>query len=156
MIIERVKEDEIREVAKMCQRSAFESMTPFYAPSVIKECVENALSEEAIAKRISWTHFYVAKIDSRIVGCGAIGPFWGSEVESSLFTIYVDVDFQGKGIGKKIIEVLENDEFAKRARRIQIPAAIPAIPFYKKCGYEHRDDKMTFDEGHFEMEKFMQ
>ena len=155
MIIERVKEEEIEEVSRMCRRSAVESMVPFYAPSVVEECVNNALSPEALKKRMSWTHFYVAKIDGKIVGCGAIGPFWGSLDESSLFTIYVDPDEQGKGIGRKIIEVLENDEWGKRAKRIQIPAAIPAIPFYKKCGYEHRANKMTFEDGHFEMEKFM-
>lgn len=155
MIIERVKPEEIEEVSSMCRRSALASMPDFYAPAVVEDCVSNALSPEALRNRISWTHFYVAKIDGKIVGCGAIGPFWGSETESSLFTIYVDPEMQGKGIGKKIIEVLENDEWAKRAKRIQIPAAIPAIPFYKKCGYEHRNGKMTFEDGHFELEKFM-
>lgn len=43
-------------------------------------------------------------------GCGAIGPYWGKEDESSLFTIFVLTDYQGKGVGRRIVETLENDD----------------------------------------------
>ena len=39
-------------------------------------------------------HFYVAKINDKIVGCGVIAPYWGSETESVLLTIFVDPDFE--------------------------------------------------------------
>ena len=70
-----------------------------------------------------------------IIGCGAIGPFWGKEDESSLFTIFVDPDKQGKGIGRHIMNTLESDEFFLRAKRIEIPASITGVPFYLKMGY---------------------
>lgn len=38
-----------------------------------------------------------------IIGCGAIGSYWGKKDESSLFTIFVLPEYQGKGIGRKII-----------------------------------------------------
>ena len=47
-----------------------------------------SLNYEGVKKRASWTHFYVIKENDKIVACGAIGPYWNSLTESSLFTIY--------------------------------------------------------------------
>ena len=52
------------------------------------------------------------------------------------------------------METLESDEYFKRAKRIQIPAGLVAIPFYKKMGYEYKNGEMIFDDGHFALEKF--
>ncbi len=40
-----------------------------------------------ILERAKWTHFYVVCDEHKIIGCGAIGPYWDKEDESSLFTI---------------------------------------------------------------------
>ena len=101
-----------------------------------------------------WTHFYVFLEGSDIIGCGAIGPYWGKEDESSLFTIFVDPDHQGKGVGRFIMETLESDEFFLRAKRIEIPASITGVPFYLKMGYHFKDGISEPDEEHLiRMEK---
>ncbi|WHI54249.1 GNAT family N-acetyltransferase [Mammaliicoccus lentus] len=63
------------------------------------EKVVSTMTPEAIIERASFTNFYVFEEESKIVGTGAIGPYWDSETESSLFTIFVSPDYQGKGIG---------------------------------------------------------
>ena len=78
------------------------------------EYIENdvkILQPYNILERAGWTHFYVACDDNKIVGCGAIGPYWDKENESSLFTIFVLPEYQGRGIGRKIIEMLEELKF---------------------------------------------
>ena len=113
------------------------------------EFIENevkVLTPEYIAWRASWTHFYVVCDGKRIVGCGAIGPYWGSETESSLFTIFVLPEYQGRGIGRRIVKVLEQDEFALRASRIEIPASLTACEFYRKLGYDYKNGVNTADE----------
>ena len=105
------------------------------------EYIENdvkKLSPEQIKQRAGWTHFYVVCDGDKIVGCGAIGSYWGKTDESSLFTIFVLPEYQGKGVGRKIIETLEQDEHFLRAKRIEIPASITALNFYKKMGYDHK------------------
>ncbi len=90
-----------------------------------------------------------------IVGCGAIGPYWGKEDESSFFNIFVLPEYQGRGVGRKIIETLETDEYALRAKRIEIPASITACGFYRKLGYNFKDGVDTLDEEHlYRLEKF--
>ena len=151
--LEIIKENEFEETHNMIARSCRASFPAFYPQGSIDYVIES-LAPEKIKSRASLTHFYVVKDEGKIIGCGAIGPYWGSETESSLFTIFVDPDYQGKGIGRKIIETLEADEYALRAKRIEIPAGMVAIPFYKKMGYEHKNGELNYDDGHFAMEKF--
>ncbi|MDY2782348.1 MAG: GNAT family N-acetyltransferase, partial [Candidatus Pseudoruminococcus sp.] len=89
------------------------------------------------------------------VGCGAIGSYWGKEDESSLFTIFVLPGYQGQGIGRKIMETLEQDDYFFRAKRIEIPSSITAVEFYKKFGYDYKNGvKEIDDEQLYRLEKF--
>ena len=109
---------------------------------------------EHVLQMAGWTHFYVVLEGEDIIGCGAIGPYWGKEDESSLFTIFVDPDKQGKGIGRLIMNTLESDEYFLRAKRIEIPASITGVPFYLKMGYHYKDGISEPDEEHLiRMEK---
>lgn len=64
-------------------------------------------------------------------------------------------EYQGKGIGKSIIETLEADEYFLRAKRIEIPASITATPFYIKMGYDYINAvNEPDDEGLLRLEKF--
>ena len=122
------------------------------------EYIENDVKQfdpEGVIKRAGWTHFYVVCDGDTIVGCGAIGSYWGKEDESSLFNIFVLPEYQGKGIGRKIIETLESDAYFLRARRIEIPASITACAFYRKMGYTYKDGVDVPDEEQlFRLEKF--
>ena len=109
-----------------------------YTAEELEALIDHMTAQEMI-DRASWMHFYVVEEDGELIGCGAIGPFWGREDESSLFTIFVRPDQQGQGVGRRIIETLENDEFALRARRMEIPASITGTPFYLKMGYTYKD-----------------
>ncbi|MDO5783933.1 MAG: GNAT family N-acetyltransferase [Eubacteriales bacterium] len=114
-----------------------------------------SLQPENILERASWTHFYVVCDNDKIVGCGAIGPYWGKEDESSLFTIFVLPSYQGKGIGTEIIQTLERDEYFLRAKRVEIPASITGTPFYRKMGYDYKNGIKEPDaEGLLRLEKF--
>ena len=122
-----------------------------------EEYIENDISfltAEKLVERSSWTHMYVVCDGERIIGCGAIGAYWGKEDESSLFTIFVLPEYQGKGIGRAIMDTLEKDEYFLRAKRIEIPASITGVPFYLKMGYHYKNGITEPDEEHLiRMEK---
>ena len=122
------------------------------------EVIENTISRltpESIIQRAGWMHFYVVCECDTIIGCGAIGSYWGKLDESSLFNIFVLPEYQGKGVGRKIVETLEQDEFFLRAKRIEIPSSITASEFYRKLGYNYKNGIKTIDEEHhIPMEKF--
>ena len=105
-----------------------------------------AFTPDNVIKRAEWTHFYVINDGDIIVGCGAIGPYYDKEDESSFFNVFVLPDYQGKGIGRLIIETLENDEFFLRAKRVEVPASITACEFYKKFGYNYKKGGDVLDQ----------
>lgn len=124
-------------------------------PADVIESVINRLTPDNIIQRASWMHFYVVCDNDTVIGCGAIGSYWGKLDESSLFNIFVLPEYQGKGIGRKIVETLEQDEYFLRAKRIEIPSSITASEFYKKLGYNYKGGIRIIDEeNHIPMEKF--
>ena len=129
----RIEERDAEAVSALIHETMQISNSRDYPPELLR-----GIPPEKVIERAGWTHFYVAEDGGEIVGCGAIGPYWGKTDESSFFTIFVRPDRQGQGIGRKIVETLEADEFALRARRIEIPASITALPFYQKMGYSFK------------------
>ena len=125
-----------------------------YTAELMEELVKSQQPQNII-ERAGWTHFYVVEDDNIIIGCGSIGPFWGKEDESGLFTIFVLPEYQGKGVGRLIIETLEKDEYFLRAKRIEIPSSITACQFYRKFGYDYKNGVAELDDEHlYRLEKF--
>lgn len=138
MNIRKFHENDAEKVSVMIINTLKTSNSKDYLPEEIA-FFEMQFQPAGVAERASWTHFYVAEEGEAIIGCGAIGPYWGSETESSLFTIFVLPEYQGKGIGRKIIETLEKDEYFLRADRVEIPASVTAVGFYRKLGYDYKN-----------------
>ncbi len=154
MKIRRFKNEDSAELAQVIAVTLRTTNIKDYTEEYIEKCV-SSLTAEKLVERSGWTHMYVVEDEGKITGCGAIGPYWGKEDESSFFTIFVLPDNQGKGIGRRIIETLEQDEFFLRAKRIEIPASKTAVGFYRKMGYSFKDGITETDEEQlYHLEKF--
>ena len=145
MIIRRIRSEDAETVSALIVRTLREVNIKDYSAEYIENVVQR-LQPEDILERAEWTHFYVVCDEDRIVGCGAIGPFWDKADESCFFNIFVLPGYHGQGIGRMIIETLENDEYFLRAKRIEIPASITAAPFYIKMGYTYKNGISEPDE----------
>ena len=141
MQIRRIEQKDAEAVSALISQTMQISNSRDYPPELLR-----GIPPEKVVERMSWTHFYVVEDEGEIIGCGAIGPYWGKADESSFFTIFVRPDRQRQGIGRRIVETLEADEFALRARRIEIPASITGLPFYQKMGYRFKPGHEKPDE----------
>lgn len=154
MIIRRFKDDDAEAVSALVTRNFLEVNSKDYGKEAMEELSE-VYNADKIREIASYAHMYVVCEDTKIVGTGSISSFWGSETESILLTIFVLPEKHGQGIGRKIIETLEQDELFLRANRIEIPASITGCGFYEKMGYKYKDNQKQLDnEGHYRMEKF--
>ena len=154
MEIRRFRNEDAIELSDMIKETLLLVNSKDYSMEFIQKTIEE-LSPEEMISRSQWMNLYVVLINHKIVGCGGIGAYWGSETESSLFNIFVSASHQGQGIGRKIIETLEKDEYFIRANRIEIPASITALNFYKKMGYTFKNNIDEIDEEQlYRLEKF--
>ncbi len=154
MIIRKYQEQDAEAVSELIIQTLRISNVGDYKKEHIEELILRQTPDH-VRERAGWTHFYVAEDGGRIVGCGAIGPYWCSREESSLFSVFVLPDYQGQGVGRQLIDVLEQDEYALRARRIEVPASITGLPFYLKMGYQYKDGNRELDgEQLYRLEKF--
>ncbi|MBQ8727145.1 MAG: GNAT family N-acetyltransferase [Oscillospiraceae bacterium] len=154
MVIRRFENKDAEKVSSLIIHTVRISNIEDYSAELMEELIKHQQAENVL-ERAGWTHFYVAQDGNEIIGCGAIGPYWGKEDESSLFTIFVLPEYQGKGIGTKIIETLEKDEYFLRSKRIEIPSSITAVNFYRKFGYNYKNGIAEIDEEQiYRLEKF--
>ena len=150
----RFKKEDAKEVRNLIVRNFLEINSKDYGLSAM-ETLEKVYDEEKVLNVASYAHMYVFEFEEKIVGTGSISSFWGNETESILLCVFVLPEFHGKGIGRKIINTLEQDEFYVRANRIEIPASVTATEFYRKFGYDYKDGvKELDDERHYRLEKF--
>ena len=149
-----INENDAQAVSDLIRKTISISNKKDYPEDIMDQLIEIETPEHVL-ERASWTHFYVFELAGQIIACGAIGPYWGKEDESSLFTIFVSPEYQGKGVGRFVINTLEKDEFFTRAKRIEIPASITGVPFYLKMGYNYKGGITEPDEEHLiRLEKF--
>ena len=154
MIIRLFEQKDAAEVARLVARTLKESNSKDYSAEYIDESIAS-LSAEVLIKRAREEHMYVACDNGQIIGCGAIAGYWGSTTESILLTIFVLPEYQCKGVGSRIIRALEQDEYFLRAKRIEIPASITAVEFYRKMGYDYKNGIAELDDEQiYRMEKF--
>lgn len=154
MIIRLFKREDAKELSNLVSKTMMTSNVKDYHIDYIRKDI-NERNPQFFIDRSKYLHCYVFLINNKIIGTGSIGPYWGKRDESSLFNIFVDPDFQRKGIGRNIINTLENDIYFTRAKRIEIPSSITALKFYKKMGYSFKNNNHKLDkERLFRLEKF--
>ena len=67
--------------------------------------------------------------------------------------IFVDIDFQRCGFGIKILQSLEGKIKLSGIKKIIVKANLFAVAFYKKNGYEHKNQMLNYCDDCFVMEK---
>jgi N-acetylglutamate synthase-like GNAT family acetyltransferase len=76
----------------------------------------------------------IAIIEGEIVGCGRI--HFNSIDEAQIRYMAVENELQGRGIGKLILNELEQKALEKGAKKIILNARENAVKFYDKNGYK--------------------
>lgn len=152
--VRRYREQDVDAIVSLIRRNFLEVNVKDYGEKAMKALAEHH-DVNWFKGVAAYANVYVFCIGDEIIGVGSISSFWGSLTESILLTIFVLPELHGKGIGKYIIQTLEQDELFLRADRIEIPASITAVEFYKKQGYNYKNGiKELDDEGHYRLEKF--
>lgn len=152
--IRRFKESDAKEVVNVIKRASLEVNIKDYKKEAMDKLVKK-ITEEFVIKRATTFHMYVVTEEEMVIGVGAVGPYWDSLTESSLFNVFILPEYQKKGLGTKLVKELESDEYYKRADRIEIASSITALEFYRHLGYGFKKyGNITNENGDYILEKF--
>ena len=79
------------------------------------------------------SYHLIGVIDNKIIACGRL--HFNSDNEAQIRYMAIDENFQRKGIGIKIIELLEAEAKKKQINKIVLNARNHVTKFYAKSGY---------------------
>ena len=97
-------------------------------PSSVIERLALTLPDKVASNLETWCAF-VAVVNGRVVGTGSLD---GQTVTS----VYVDPDYQGRGIGTKLMDVVENAAHDQLQRTLSLQSSVTAKSFYAKRGFK--------------------
>lgn len=127
------------------------------------------VTNDSLAKRLECSYLYLIYVDEQLVGEISFqidsGLLYKQEKGSAWIGIGIgESSARGKGVGKRAMEYLEKQIYAKGLHRVELGVFAfntPAIKFYKKLGYKEigRVDELTYWQGKMwssiHMEKYL-
>lgn len=153
MMIRRFRPEDAEAVSRLIVTALLVSCGPDY-PAGPLEAFAASQTPEVMLERDRTHHFYVAEEDGVPVGCGAIGPDEADPGICGIYSLYVLPRRQGRGIGRRLMEVLEADIYGRSARLLTLHASRTALAFYRRMGFVFADGTETPDgDGLYRMEK---
>lgn len=92
IIIRRFKEYDAISVSELVARNSLEVNIKDY-PKEQMEKLAKIFNYNKVIDKANASHMYVACINEKVIGCGAISSFWGKDDESILSAIFVLPEF---------------------------------------------------------------
>lgn len=130
-------------VLSLIHRCLREVNSKDYEPGQIEELcrkMDPSWFEEAVDQ----THYYVLEREEKILACGGVREEGDREGIEWLFGIFVLPEAQGQGLGRRIVERLEQDPVCRERFFIELASSVTAHEFYRKLGFEDYTDEVDF------------
>ncbi len=103
--------------------------------------IARELIEERLRRGMESGYFFLfAEEAHNLAGYACFGPIPGTTQSFDLYWIAVHPSFQGKGIGRSLLQAAEQEMLKKGAGRVYVdtssrPQYAPTRQFYAACGY---------------------
>jgi GNAT superfamily N-acetyltransferase len=133
------------EISRVIVRALRETNRRDYPAHVVAAVAEN-FSPERVAEKLSARRAYVATVAGMVVGTASLD---GRVVRS----VFVDPTYQGKGIGTRLMDVLEGLVREQSVSTLSVPSSITAEGFYRRLGFAFVRDQFHGDERTIIMKK---
>ncbi|MNO73640.1 putative acetyltransferase [compost metagenome] len=111
-----------------------------YPPHIISSMVAE-FTPEYVTTLSKVRQMFVALAGGKVVGTASLD-------EDTIYTVFVDKDHHGSGIGRLLIEHIESIARESGVPRLQLPSSLTAVRFYEKLGYYAVDSAYSEQMGH--------
>ena len=154
MIIEKFKDQQAEEVSKLIHQDLLEIISKDYPQEYLASLFDH-FTPANIRKTARTQHTFVAVKGEKVLGTASLANF-GSQENPKYYgtSVFVALEFQGRGVGKQLMEKLEVNARELGATMLTVRAAVGARGFYRKLGYAYQNQEELPDEkGNYVMEK---
>ena len=128
MRIRKFKNEDARKVSNIIRRCLREIVSKDYSEKEITDLC-NFFKPSMIIKNSKNRSIFVAVENNTILGTASLK-------EDTVFTVFVNPDIHGKGIGSKLMDKVEDLAKKKGYKTIKVPSGISSFDFYKNRGYK--------------------
>lgn len=122
-----------------------ESNAQDYSPEIIGQ-VEHSFSPAAILHLLTLRQVYVATIDDHVVATASLD-------RDVVRSVFVDPPYQGAGIGKQLMAMVQSVAIIEGVKLLRVPSSITAEGFYSSLGFKKLRDEFHGAERTIIMEK---
>lgn len=127
MEMRKFRPEDANEVSNVIRRALALINIKDYPEDHIKSMIEK-FSPQAVLERGQKRSMFVVVIDFKIVATGSLQ-------NDAIYSLFVDPDYNGRGIGTKLMEKLEDLAKNNHVKVLKVPSSITAIGFYTRLGF---------------------
>ena len=144
--IRKLRKEDATEVSNIIRRCLREVNSKDYPKKAITSLC-NFFTPDLIIKNLGDRTIYVAVEDDKVIGTASLK---GDKV----FTVFVNPDYHGRGVGSKLMDKVEELAKDKKYKILKVPSGLSSVEFYKHRGYKEVKRVHSKDHGDtIEMEK---
>lgn len=142
------KDEYAKELSEIILSNMYKINIKEHGKDVIDK-ISKHFTEDEIKKNFpSRTKCLVALKDNEIVGTASIDKYRGDETGKKyiILTVFVKMQNHHQGIGRKLIENIEDTATSIGCKELIIPSSVYACEFYRKFGFDYLDGKKIQNE----------
>jgi GNAT superfamily N-acetyltransferase len=143
--IRRAEMHDAEEISRTIVRAIRLTNAADYPPHVIAAVTGNFTPRHVLA-HLANRHVFVAVVEGQIVGTASLQ-------DRVVRSVYVDPDHQGTGIGRKLMDAVEELARYQSIASVAVPSSITAQGFYRKRGFIFVREEQHGDERTIVMKK---
>jgi GNAT superfamily N-acetyltransferase len=127
--IRRMAEDDVGQVVHMIHSTMREAWGNVYSPDLVKQfCFK--YTPESMIERMREIDYWVAEVgDGSVVGVIGLKG-------NQLRTFFVELQYQGKGVGRKLYDMLEATASERGLEKLVLEGSPWGQPIYKAFGFK--------------------
>ena len=139
--IEKYNEKYLEQISNIIIQNLLTVNSKDYGIEKVKKMAEDFTVEKLKNTLSKRKKVFIALIDDIVVGTAGIEKSWYSDDEYWILTVFVKPEYHDQGIGRKLIEKIEEYATTLHIKKLVIPASINPNGFYYKLGYRYKYGK---------------
>ncbi len=128
MRIRKFKKDDAKEVSHIIRRCLREVVSKDYPKKVIASLCD-FFTPSLLIKNLKDRHIFVAVENDKVIGTASLK-------DDTTFTVFVNPDIHGKGVGSKLMDKVEGLAKKNGYKIIKVPSGFSSVEFYERRGYK--------------------